>query len=149
MQTTNQRTIIDGKHTNVDGLSFLLLAVTVNGIIGRSSPSYPGSSEVNPAAHTGKTAAQGLPIVGHRDSEYYYYEENEDAEAVENDFSLLFGPPPPRTTTLTTTSTESITSSAQLSRTIQYSTTEQNIQHPMEHPPKVKLGNVNSMPTLL
>ena len=92
--------MVEVEGSNIPDLSFLLLAVTVDGIVGRSAPF---SSEQR-RSHD-KSKQSELPLVWSDDSDYYYYGESEEADSADNDFSLLFGPPPPAPSTIKPTTT--------------------------------------------
>ena len=81
-------------HNDVPDPSFLLLAVTVNGIVGRSAPFYSEQKR-----SYDKSKEPELPLEPSDDSDN---EESDEADSTDNDFSLLFGRPPPAHITSTT-----------------------------------------------
>ena len=81
-------------HNDVPDPSFLLLAVTVNGIVGRSAPFYSEQKR-----SYDKSKEPELPLVPSDDSDN---EGSDEADSTDNDFSLLFGRPPPAHITSTT-----------------------------------------------
>ena len=99
LQTTNEQTMVEVDHSNIPDLSFLLLAVTVDGIVGQSAPFYSEQRSHD------KSKESEIPLVWSDDSDYYYYGESDEADSADNDFSLLFGRPPPAPSTIKPTTT--------------------------------------------
>ncbi len=94
-QTSNLRTTAEGDHENVQDLQFLLLACSVQGVIGRANPLYPGSESepevyvpapttTKPSDNIHKPSVYGdhqePPAVYHAPSTDYYSQPDSDKQ---------------------------------------------------------------------